>query len=98
VLLDIVLHKMNGNDVCRAMRNKAWGNRMSIVALTGWGLEEDHRKSKDAGFDHHLIKPVELAVLTNVLAECSARHLAATNGRAELQFDVAAVAAKGPNR
>jgi two-component system CheB/CheR fusion protein len=42
---------------------------MMLVALTGWGQEEDRRKSKDAGFDHHLVKPVDYAVLTKLLSD-----------------------------
>jgi CheY-like chemotaxis protein len=42
---------------------------MLLVALTGWGQEEDRRKSKDAGFDHHLAKPVEYAALAKLLGE-----------------------------
>jgi CheY-like chemotaxis protein len=92
VLLDIGLPKMNGRDVCRVMRSKSWGYKISIVAMTGWGQEGDRRKSTDAGFDHHLVKPVGLAVLASVLAECGAR----SNDRAERQFDLAETAAKGP--
>jgi CheY-like chemotaxis protein len=46
-----------------------WGD--VLVALTGWGQDEDRQKSKDAGFNHHLVKPVEPAVLGNLLAELS---------------------------
>ena len=45
---------------------------MKLVALTGWGQEEDRRRSEEAGFDAHLVKPVELAALTALLAELDA--------------------------
>src|SRR6516225_2565299 len=50
VLLDIRLPKLNGYDACRRIREQPWGQNMVIVALTGWGQEEDRRRSKDAGF------------------------------------------------
>jgi CheY-like chemotaxis protein/two-component sensor histidine kinase len=67
VLLDISLPKLNGYDACRRIRLQPWGKNMMLVALTGWGQEEDRRQSKDAGFDHHLVKPLDLAVLTKLL-------------------------------
>jgi CheY-like chemotaxis protein len=69
VLLDIGLPKLNGFDACRRIREQAWGKSMVLVALTGWGQEEDRRKSRDAGFDHHLVKPVDLDVLMRLLDE-----------------------------
>ena len=71
VLLDIGLPKLNGYDACRRIREQPWGQNMVIVALTGWGQEEDRRRSKDAGFDGHLIKPVDYAALMKVLASRS---------------------------
>jgi two-component system CheB/CheR fusion protein len=69
VLLDIGLPKMNGYDVCRAIRESPWGKEMTIVALTGWGQDDFRRRSQEAGFDGHLVKPVELKVLTALLAD-----------------------------
>jgi PAS domain S-box-containing protein len=68
VLLDIGLPKLNGFDACRRIREQPWGKRMVVVALTGWGQDEDRRKSKDAGFDSHLVKPVDHAALIELLA------------------------------
>jgi PAS domain S-box-containing protein len=68
VLLDIGLPRMNGHDVCRRLRERESGNRIKIIALTGWGQESDRNKSKDAGFDHHLVKPVDLDELAVLLA------------------------------
>lgn len=67
VLLDIGLPRMNGLEVCRRIREQAWGKTMIIVALTGWGQEEDRAKSKEAGFDHHLVKPVQIRELTTLM-------------------------------
>jgi CheY-like chemotaxis protein len=68
LLLDIGLPKMNGYDVCRRLRDQPWGKSIVIVALTGWGQEEDRRRSREAGFDHHLVKPVDPPVLEALLA------------------------------
>jgi len=67
VLLDIGLPGMDGYDACRAMRARPGGDRIVIAALTGWAQEDDHRRSRDAGFDAHLAKPVERAALSALL-------------------------------
>jgi CheY-like chemotaxis protein/two-component sensor histidine kinase len=67
VLLDIGLPGMNGYDVCRTLRDKHSGRRPLVIALTGWGQDEDRRKSAAAGFDGHLVKPVSLEALEQVL-------------------------------
>ena len=69
ILLDIGLPKLNGYDACRAMREKPWSQGMVIIALTGWGQDEDRRRSAEAGFDHHLVKPVEMATLQKLFSE-----------------------------
>jgi CheY-like chemotaxis protein len=53
------------------MRREAWGRNICIVAVTGWGQEEDRRRTKDAGFDAHLVKPVDPGKLTELLASIS---------------------------
>ena len=53
VLLDIGLPKLNGYEVAREIREQPWGQDMVLVALTGWGQEEDRQKSKEAGFNGH---------------------------------------------
>jgi CheY-like chemotaxis protein/two-component sensor histidine kinase len=68
ILLDIGMPKMNGYDVARRIREEEWGRDMVLIALTGWGQEEDRRRSQEAGFDHHLLKPVEPGVLKELLA------------------------------
>ncbi len=72
VLLDIGMPKLNGYDACRRIREKAWGKSAVVVALTGWGQEEDKRRSQEAGFNGHLVKPVEPAALEKLLAELKA--------------------------
>jgi PAS domain S-box-containing protein len=69
VLMDIGLPRLNGYDACRRIRELPWGGEVLMVAMTGWGQDEDRRKSKDAGFDHHVVKPVDYSVLIRLLAE-----------------------------
>lgn len=67
VLLDIGLPKLNGYDAARRIR-AVRGDRVVLIAVTGWGQKEDRRRSREAGFDHHLTKPVDLAALNQLLA------------------------------
>ena len=69
VLLDLGLPKLSGYEVARKIREQPWGKEMVLVAVTGWGQDEDRQKSKAAGFDGHVLKPVEQAALTRLLAE-----------------------------
>jgi CheY-like chemotaxis protein len=69
VLLDIGLPKLDGHEVCRRVREKSWGKNIRIIALTGWGQEDDRRKSEEAGFNGHLVKPVDYENLLSLLAE-----------------------------
>ena len=57
VLLDLGLPKLNGYEAARRIREQDGGTGMVLVAVTGWGQEEDRRRSKEAGFDHHMTKP-----------------------------------------
>jgi len=66
--VDIGLPKLSGHEVARRIRDADWGASMCLVALTGWGQEEDRRKSSEAGFDHHLVKPVHHDDLVKLLA------------------------------
>jgi PAS domain S-box-containing protein len=68
VLLDIGLPRLSGHEVARRLREQPWGRTPLLVALTGWGQGEDRRKSREAGFDHHLVKPVDLGTLNALLA------------------------------
>ena len=69
VLLDIGLPKLSGHDAARRIRQQPWGRDMLLVALTGWGQDDDRRKSMETGFDHHLVKPIDLESLNAVLAD-----------------------------
>jgi PAS domain S-box-containing protein len=73
VLLDIGLPKLNGYDACRRIRELPCGGEMVLVAVTGWGQEEDLRKSTEAGFDHHMIKPVNYAAIQKLLQSLPVR-------------------------
>ncbi len=74
MLLDIGLPKLNGHEVCRRIREQPWGKDIVMIALTGWGQEDDRRKSEEAGFNGHLVKPVDYDKLLELLGEL-------TNGR-----------------
>ena len=73
ILLDIGLPKLNGYDACRRIRQESWSKDMFIVALTGWGQDEDRRRSAEAGFNRHVVKPVEFENLEKILAESRLR-------------------------
>ena len=68
VLLDIGLPEMNGYDAARRIRTESWGKKTVLIAVTGWGQPEDRRRSREAGFDHHIVKPVAVATLLELLA------------------------------
>jgi CheY-like chemotaxis protein len=68
VLLDIGLPKLNGYDACREIRRKLSGRKPVMVALTGWGQDEDRQRSQDAGFDAHLVKPIDHATLVKLMS------------------------------
>jgi CheY-like chemotaxis protein len=68
ILLDIGLPNLNGYEAARRIREQRQDNRLVIVAMTGWGQEEDKRKSKEAGFNQHLVKPVDPGLLDELLA------------------------------
>jgi signal transduction histidine kinase len=70
-LLDIGMPRANGYEVARHIRRQPWGRDMVLVALTGWGQESDRRRSREAGFDSHLTKPVDPDVLDELLARMS---------------------------
>ena len=68
VLLDIGLPGLNGYEVCSRIRKEPWGRQILLVALTGWGQDEDRHRSREAGFDAHMVKPVDFDVLLKLLA------------------------------
>ena len=68
VLLDIGMPLLDGYEVAKRIRAQPWGRRITLVALTGWGQDSDRRRSREAGFDSHLVKPLDLETLTDLLA------------------------------
>ncbi len=72
VLLDIGMPGMNGYEVAQAIRARYPGDATKLVALTGWGQDEDRRKARDAGFDHHMVKPADIAALEALLSSMQA--------------------------
>ena len=73
VILDIGLPGMSGYDVARALRRHQHGGELELIALTGWGSQEDKQRAMDAGFDVHLTKPVDAEKLYGALAQLAAR-------------------------
>jgi CheY-like chemotaxis protein len=69
VLLDLGLPKLNGYAVAERLRQQPRGKEMLLVAMTGWGQDQDRRRSKEAGFGYHLVKPVDPAALEKLLAD-----------------------------
>jgi CheY-like chemotaxis protein len=67
VVLDVGMPKLDGCEVARRIRAEAWGRGAILVALTGWGQDVDRRRSREAGFDMHLVKPVDPATLCDML-------------------------------
>jgi signal transduction histidine kinase len=68
VVLDLGMPVMDGYEACRRIRAETWGRDMVVVALTGWGHTQDRRRSEEAGFDCHLVKPIDPLALLDLLA------------------------------
>ena len=66
-VLDLGMPKLNGYEACRQIRSQEWGKPICVIAVTGWGQDEDRRRTQAAGFDHHLVKPVEAGVLMSLI-------------------------------
>ena len=75
VLLDIGMPKLNGYEACKRIRVLPGGTARTLVAVTGWGQPEDRRSSNEAGFDHHLVKPLDLQALSGLVSKLAARDL-----------------------
>jgi len=74
VFLDIGMPGMSGYDVARRLRARASSQELTLVALTGWGQPEDRRRTAETGFDHHLVKPAELAAIQRICNEPVSRR------------------------
>ena len=82
VLLDVGLPLRNGYEAARLIRGETWGHSMVLIALTGWGQEQDRKRSRDAGFDHHLVKPIDPKALMSIVSDLfhGERPVAAARG------------------
>jgi CheY-like chemotaxis protein len=67
--MDVGMPKLNGLEATRRIRAQLWGRDMTIIALTGWGQENDRERSREAGCDGHLVKPVNLPDLEKLLVD-----------------------------
>jgi CheY-like chemotaxis protein len=72
VLLDLGMPKLDGFEVSRRIRALPWGASVRLVAQSGWGQDEDRRRSAEAGFDHHLVKPIDPAALEALMQALAA--------------------------
>lgn len=70
VICDIGLPKINGHELARSVRRQAWGKKMVLIAVSGWGHESDVIASRNAGFDHHRVKPVDPGDIMLLIASC----------------------------
>jgi CheY-like chemotaxis protein len=68
MLLDIGMPKMNGHETAARIRQQPWGRDIVLVAMTGWGQDDDKRKSQEAGFNVHMVKPVDPSDIEKLLA------------------------------
>jgi CheY-like chemotaxis protein len=73
IVLDIGLPGINGYEVARRLRQEPAQANVLLIAMTGYGQEDDRRRSSEVGFDHHLVKPVDPEVLANLVAEHRSR-------------------------
>jgi two-component system CheB/CheR fusion protein len=67
--IDLGMSPMDGLETARRIRERTGGQNLTLIALSGWGQEEDHRRTRKAGFDHHLLKPLDLDALRKILAQ-----------------------------
>jgi PAS domain S-box-containing protein len=78
MLLDIGLPDLSGYDLAKHIRASSWGRRTLLVAVTGWGQNEDRRRAYEAGFDHHLAKPVAPEAIESILSSASTSPMCRT--------------------
>jgi CheY-like chemotaxis protein len=68
MLLDLGMPKLTGYEVAQRVRAEKWGQDMKMVAISGWGQSEDQRRSRESGFDQHLVKPISFDSLNGILS------------------------------
>lgn len=78
VLLDIGLPKLNGYEVAQRIRENVWGQSMFLIAVTGWGQDEDRARSSEVGLNVHMVKPVEPSALERLLSDLHAKQTSAS--------------------
>jgi len=71
-LLDIGMPELSGYDIASRIRAAPWGAQVTLIAVTGWGQEEDRRRALSSGFDRHLVKPIDPVLLEQLLREIAA--------------------------
>jgi len=69
IVLDLGLPKLDGYQAARRIREQAWGRDVALIALTGWDDENDRQRTREAGFDRHLVKPIDGIALQKILSE-----------------------------
>ncbi len=67
ILLDIAMPIISGDEVCKALRRESWAETVLIAAITGYSAAQDRKLSEEAGFDHHLVKPVDPRTVRRLL-------------------------------
>jgi CheY-like chemotaxis protein len=70
VFMDIGMPDMSGHETCQLMRLEGWGEHIRIIALSGWGQQQDMERSKLSGFDEHLVKPISSATVRRLADAC----------------------------
>jgi CheY-like chemotaxis protein len=74
IVLDLAMPELNGYDAARKIREQPWGKQVVLIALTGWGQQRDRHRTKEAGFDAHLTKPVKYEAILELLGDLANRH------------------------
>jgi len=72
-IIDIGMPDLSGYEVAKELRRESWGTGICLIALTGWGQDDDRQRAKDAGFDRHMTKPVEAWALEELLSNGNGR-------------------------
>jgi CheY-like chemotaxis protein len=73
-VLDLGMPGLDGYELCRALRAEPGGSALTLIAQTGWGLAEHRQRSREAGFDHHVVKPVDPRELIELLQQRRAQR------------------------
>ena len=69
MFLDILMPRLSGYDLARSIREQQWGKHVSLIALSGWGCDDHQRRVREAGFNHHLVKPVDFDAMLALLSD-----------------------------